>query len=320
MATNRRWTDLVVLGAAFMAVYVVWGSTYYAIAVALETVPPLLLMGLRSVIAGAVLYVVSGRGGAPRPDAAAWRNAVLVGVLFFVVGHGLLSWGETRVPSGAAAVLIATEPLFIVLLGWRGGVLVGRPRGPRPGPAVLLSLGLGLLGVAAMTVPGSAGGLDPLGALALVVASFSWSVGTFHVAPTGSPVRTAGMQLLAGGVILLVLSGVFGELASWDATMLSRDGVLALAYLIVFGSVITFAAYIWLLRRVGARRVSSHTFVNPVIAVLLGTLLGGEALGARTLLASFLVLVAVVLLLQGGRAPAPEPALTPTRRALLDRA
>jgi drug/metabolite transporter (DMT)-like permease len=165
-----------------------------------------------------------------------------------------------------------------------------------------LSLMLGLLGVAAMTLPGSRGGLDPVGTLALVVASFSWAVGTFHVAAFGSPVRMAGMQLLAGGTILLVLSALFGELNGFRATSLTADSLLALAYLIVFGSVITFGAYIWLLRRIGAARVASHTFVNPVIAVALGAWLGGETLGARTLFASLLVLTAVVLLLQARRA------------------
>lgn len=299
---------LVALVAAFTAVYVVWGSTYLAIAVALQTLPPLLLMGIRSVVAGGVLYGIARATGAPRPDAAAWRNAALVGVLFFVIGHGLLAWGETRVESGAAAVIIATEPLFIVLLAWRGGALVRRARGRRPGAIVLLSLALGLLGVAAMTLPAGTGGLDPIGALALVVASFSWAVGTFHVASFGSPVRTAGMQLLAGGVILLGLSVVLGELGGWQVTAVSRASMLALGYLIVFGSVITFASYIWLLRRIGAARVASHTFVNPVIAVGLGAWLGGEVLDGRTLVASLLVLVAVVLLLKrrGGERGAAE--------------
>lgn len=289
--------ELLALVAAMAAVYVVWGSTYLAIAVAVETIPPLLMMGIRSVTAGAVLYGLARGSGAPPPDGEAWRNAVLVGVLFFVFGHGLLSWGETRVPSGAAAVIIATEPLFIVVLAWRGSLLTRRPPGDRPSDAALLSVVLGLLGVAAMTLPGG-GGLDPLGAIALVMASFSWSVGTFHVPPTGSPMRTAGMQLLAGGTILLMVSALFGELSGWSAASLDVRSVFALAYLIVFGSVITFAAYVWLLRRIGPARVASHTFVNPLIALGLGAWLGGETLGPRTLLASMLVLAAVVLLLK----------------------
>jgi drug/metabolite transporter (DMT)-like permease len=292
---------LVALVAAFGAVYVIWGSTYLAIAVGLETLPPLLLMGVRSVVAGAVLYGTARARGADRPDPDAWGNALLVGVLFFVIGHGLLSWGETRVPSGAAAVLIATEPLFIVLLAWRGGALVRRPRGERPSAAVVVALVLGLLGVAAMTLPGSGGGLDPVGALALVIASMAWAVGTFHVTPSGSPMRAAGMQLLAGGSILLVLSALLGEWSGLEATSLSVRSLAALGYLIVFGSIIAFGAYIWLLRRIGAARVSSHTFVNPVIAVALGAWLGGETLGVRTVLASLLVLAAVVLLLHGRR-------------------
>lgn len=299
--------ELLALVAAMAAVYVVWGSTYLAIAVAVETIPPFLMMGIRSVTAGAVLYGLARGSGAPRPDGEAWRNAVLVGVLFFVFGHGLLSWGETRVPSGAAAVLIATEPLFIVVLTWRGSLLTRRPPGDRPSDAALLSVVLGLLGVAAMTLPGGrgvgdggggGGGLDPLGAVALVMASFSWSVGTFHVPATGSPMRTAGMQLLAGGTILLMVSALFGELSGWSAASLDVRSVFALAYLIVFGSVITFAAYVWLLRRIGPARVASHTFVNPLVALGLGAWLGGETLGPRTLLASMLVLAAVVLLLK----------------------
>src|SRR5688572_15537955 len=164
---KRAPMRVLALAAAFAAVYVIWGSTYLAIAIGLESIPPLLLMGVRSVTAGVLLYGIARASGAPRADAAAWRNALLVGVLFFVIGHGLLSWGETRVASGAAAVLIATEPLFIVALAWGGGRLIRRKSGERPGNAVIASLVLGIAGVALMTLPGS-GGVDPLGAIALV--------------------------------------------------------------------------------------------------------------------------------------------------------
>ena len=294
------------LAAAFAAVYVIWGSTYLAIAIGLESIPPLMLMGVRSVTAGALLYGIARASGAPRADAAAWRNALLVGVLFFVIGHGLLSWGETRVASGAAAVLIATEPLFIVALAWFGGRLIRRKAGERPGNAVIASLVLGIAGVAFMTLPGS-GGVDPLGAIALVIASLSWAIGTFHVASNGSPVRAAGMQLLAGGTILLLLSVLTGEFRAFDAAALSTRSVYAVLYLIVFGSVITYAAYIWLLQQIGAARVASHTFVNPVIAVALGAWLGDEAFGARTIAASVLVLIAVVLLVRGRASDAERP-------------
>jgi drug/metabolite transporter (DMT)-like permease len=311
---SRTPLQFVALAAAFAAVYVIWGSTYLAIAIGLESIPPLMLMGVRSVIAGALLYGFARARGAPPADAASWRNAALIGVLFFVIGHGLLSWGETRVPSGAAAVLIATEPLFIVALAWRGGRLAGRSKsGQRPGAAVIAALVLGIAGVALMTLPGSGGGLDPLGAVALVIASLSWAVGTFHVASTGSPVRAAGLQLFIGGTILLLLSSLTGEVNAVDTAAVSTRSVYALSYLIVFGSVITYAAYIWLLREIGAARVASHTFVNPVIAVALGVWLGEEAFGARTVAASLLVLVAVVLLVRGRAADGKAPGKSTSR-------
>ena len=319
-APAREWLKL---AGAFAAIYVVWGSTYLAIAVAVESIPPLLMMGVRSVLAGAVLYVGARLHGAPAPAAADWRQAAKVGVLFFVFGHGLLAWSETRVPSGAAAVLIATEPLFIVLLGWWGGRLVSRsgaavilrpsaaarrrraqtsqrrPRGARPDPLVLLAVLLGIAGVAVMMLPGVRGGIDPAGAVGLVAASFAWSVGTFHVPRTGSPFRAAGMQLLAGGALLVVLSALLGELRGWSPLQASGDSLLALAYLVGLGSVLAFGAYNWLLHRVSTARVASHTYVNPVIALALGAWLGGEVLGARVLLAAGMVLTAVLLLLRG---------------------
>ncbi|HSJ16278.1 MAG TPA: EamA family transporter [Longimicrobiales bacterium] len=294
----REWLGV---WAAFFAIYVVWGSTYLAIAVAVEEIPPLLMMGARSVLAGALLYGGARLRGAPAPGAGDWLAAARVGALFFVMGHGLLAWSETRVPSGVAAVLIATEPLFIVLLGWRGGRLVARSQGQRPGLAVLLALLLGLGGVAVLTLPGTAAAIDPAGAAGLLIASFAWSVGTFHVPRTGSPFRGAGMQLLAGGGMLLLLSTLLGEGRGWDPGAVGLEPLLAVGYLVTFGSVVAFGAYIWLLRRVSAARVASHTYVNPLIAVALGSWLGGEELGGRVLLAAGMVVTAVLLLVQRAR-------------------
>lgn len=293
------------LGAAFAAVYLVWGSTYLAIAVAVETIPPLLMMGLRSAIAGAALYFAARAAGAAVPTRSEWLQAARVGALFFAIGHGLLSWGETRVASGAAALLIATEPLFIVLLGWSGGRLVGRPRGERPRGIVLAAVAIGMVGVAVLSLPGSTDGIDPVGAGALLVASFAWSIGTFYVPRDGSPVRAAGMQLLTGGALLLLLALIAGELRGWSADQATRESLLALGFLIVFGSVLTFSAYVWLLQRIGAARVASHTYVNPLVAVALGAWLGGEAVSGRMLFSGALVLAAVVMLVQSRR-PADE--------------
>lgn len=297
---GTRW---LALAGALAAVYVVWGSTYLAISLALESFPPLLLMGVRSVVAGGALYGTARAGGAAPAQPREWLSALRVGVLFFVIGHGLLAWGETRVASGAAAVLIATEPLFIVLLGWLGASFLPRAAGVRPGRNVVVALVLGLAGVSVLTLPGARGALDPLGVAALVFASFSWAVGTFYVSPDGSPVRNAGMQLLCGGIILFVLATSFGELTRFTHATVEPRALLALVYLIVVGSVITFSAYVWLLRELGAARVASHTYVNPVIAVALGAALAGEPLTFRMLVASLMILTAVTLLVRSRRAP-----------------
>ena len=174
--------------------------------------------------------------------------------------------------------------------------MVARARGVRPEGLALLALALGMFGVGIMTLPGTRGSLDPLGAAALLVASLAWSVGTFHVPRRASPYRSAGMQLLVGGALLLLLSAVVGEWRGWQPHEVGRRSLLALLYLVTFGSVLAFGAYVWLLGRVSAAKVASHTYVNPIIAVALGTWLGGEALSPRILLSAALVLAAVLLL------------------------
>lgn len=300
--------DRLTIVAAFVAVYVVWGSTYLAIAVAVQTIPPFLMIAGRCLLAGGILYAATRRAaGAPSHDE--WRRALLSGVLLFVTGQAMLAWAETRVASGATAVLVATEPLFVVLLGWRGGALAGRGRGsperdarvPAPSGRVVLALVAGFGGVAAMMLPGRLGGVDAVGALAVVVAAFSWSVGVFHATPgTGrSPVQAAGMQLITGGAALVLLSAVMGELSSFEPLDVTRSSWVAFFYLVVFGSLVTYVAYVWLLRRVGPARLSSHAYVNPMVAVALGALLAGEPLTPAVLLSSVLILAAVVVLVRG---------------------
>lgn len=311
----KEWVTIshqpVLTAVALLAVYLVWGSTYLAIAIALEGFPPLLLMGLRSVVAAGILYGIARVRGAGAPNRAAWRNALLVGVLFFVGGHGLLAWGETRVPSGAAAVVIATEPLFIVLLARVGGSLAGGAPPTIPSLPVRTAVFLGLAGVAVMMAPGTGGGLDPIGMAALLLASLSWSAGTFQVDSQGSPVRAAGMQLLAGGAILLCLALATGEFRSLELATITSRSIVALVYLVVFGSVVTFGAYVWLLPRLGPARLSTHTFVNPLVALMLGAWIGGETLGRVTLVASGLVLLAVALLLTSGKKRAAAAHVVP---------
>ena len=291
---------MLVIGA-FAAVWLVWGSTYLAIAWAVETIPPLVMIGVRCVVAGTVLYGWTRLRGGPRPTAGDWRAAAVAGTLMFVTGQSLLAWGETRIASGPAALLVATEPLFIVLLTWRGGRLVGCSRpGPRPSSRAFAALVGGFAGVGLLVLPGGDLRLDGVGVVATLFASASWSVGVSHARsrPGLSAVQVAGMQLLASGAILSLLAVVTG---GWSTTMArgpSARSLLALGYLIVFGSLVTFTAYSWLLERVGPARLSTHAYVSPVVAVVLGGILGGELVTGPLVAALALVLGSVAVLVR----------------------
>ncbi len=286
--------------AAFAAVYVIWGSTYLAIAWAVEGIPPMLMIGSRCLVAGSILYAWSRLRGSARPRRVDWWKAMEGGVLLFVTGQAVLAWAETRIPSGAASLLIATEPLFVALLAWRGGWLTGGSR-IAPGRSALIAVPLGFVGVAVLVLPGggSGGGLDPLGAGAAVLAAFSWSVGILRSrsGPGIGPVRWAGMQLLTAGAVLLAVSPLMEEPGSVVDGGVSLRAVLAFLYLVIFGSVVTFGAYVWLLERVGATRISSHAYVNPLVAVALGVTVNDEPLHAGVVVAAVLIVAAVALLL-----------------------
>ena len=285
--------DAMLVVAAFAAVYVIWGSTYLAIAWGIETIPPLTMIAARCLLAGGVLYAIARRR-AGAPSAADWRRAIVAGVVLFVTGQAMLAWSETRVASGPAAVLIATEPLFVVLLGW----LFGRTK--RASGATWVALIAGFLGVAVMMLPGEMGGVDPLGATVIVLSALSWSSGMLLAAPRAdaSPVQVAGMQLLAGGMVLTIVAIVTGDFASFDPGAVSGRSLAAFLYLVIFGSLITYSAYVWLLRRVGPARLSSHGYVNPMVAVALGAGFAGEPITTAVIIASLLILASVVVLVR----------------------
>jgi len=297
------------VAAAFGAVWFVWGSTYLAIAWGVESIPPLLMIGIRCVLAGAVLYGSARLGGGPRPTGRDWRAAARAGVLLFVTGQAVLAWAETRIPSGTASLLIAMEPLFITLLAWRGGAVTGTA-GAAPDLRAALALIVGFAGVALLVLPGTGDtAVDPLGAAAVVVASLSWSVGVFRATPRPGLAsgQTAGMQLLVAGGVLLALSAAAGEIPMVLTDRPSLRSLVALGYLVAFGSVVTFGAYVWLLDRVGAARLSTHAYVNPVVAVLLGVLLNREPVTAGLVGGMVLILGSVAVLLRSGRQRASEP-------------
>ena len=290
--TNRLFVIL-----SFLSIYLIWGSTYLAIRYAVETNPPLLTAGIRHLTAGTILLTWALAKGL-RPTRKQIRASLVIGFFFFLGGHGLLHWAERVVPSGLASLLIAIEPIMVFLLSsaaartWRlnGMLLAG------------ILLGLGGVG---MLLRGT--GLEPVpglmrGSVMILVSAFSWSVGIIYSRRShlsGSPLLLSALSLLSGAVLLLSAATAVGEAKEFQWSEVTLKSSLALGYLIVFGSVIAFTAYNWLMEHYSPTLVATHTYVNPVVAVLLGWAYGGEALTAKVALAATLVVAAVVLVDRG---------------------
>jgi drug/metabolite transporter (DMT)-like permease len=290
--------------AAFGAVYVLWGSTYLFIKFGVETIPPFLMAGARHLIAGTLLYVWARRRAHEQTTARHWLTAAIVGALLLVGGNGGVTWAEQRVPSGMAALLVATMPLWMVLLDWV------RPGGARPHAGAAFGLLLGFGGVALLVGPTKLNSqqVDPIGAAVLVTAALSWAIGSLysrHSKAATSPLLAAAMQSLCGGAILWTLAAFSGEWARFAPAQVSMRSVLSLFYLVIFGSVLGFTAYIWLLRVTTPSRVSTYAYVNPVVAVLLGWAFAGEAVTPRMIGATALIVLAVALVITQQRKPAP---------------
>ncbi|MFO0980933.1 MAG: EamA family transporter [Planctomycetota bacterium] len=279
---------------AFAAVYVIWGSTYLAIRYAIETMPPFLMAGARFSIAGAGLYAFARARGAVRPELRHWRSAAIAGVLLLLGGNGAVVWSELRVPSGAAALLVATVPLWIVVLeSLRAG-------GTRPSRSVIIGIVLGLAGLVLLVGPGNIAGhaLDPLGASVLLLGTLAWSAGSLYVRGAklpASPFLSVAMEMLCGGAALLLLGLVTGEPWHLQLERITPRSLLALGYLIVFGALVAFTSYVWLLKASTPARVATYAYVNPVVAVLLGWWLAGEALTARMVVASAVIVIGVAV-------------------------
>lgn len=291
---------------SYAAVYIIWGSTFFAIRIAIETLPAILVPALRHLAVGMVFFPVFRSVSGERPNYYQWRTAVLVGVLLLAMGNGGVSWAEKIVPSGIAALLVSTVSLWMVLIDWL------RPGGVRPGPRVLGGLVLGFAGMVLLVGPGKLGGSDrvsPLGAVVLIAASLAWAAGSIyskhHPLPR-SPLLGTGMQCLAGGVTLLLATVVSGELHGFRFSQVSSRSWLALGYLAIFGSAVGFSAYVYILKHSSATRVATYAFVNPVVALILGWSFGGEALSPRTMLASGIILAAVLLVITAPRKSAIE--------------
>ena len=285
---------------AFAIIYFVWGSTFLAIRIGVREVPPFLLAAMRFLAAGIVLYVWMLAQGERSPSARQWMSAFLLALLIFVFDYGLLFWAEQRVPSGIAAVMMATIPVFMALseitllrtqrltLGLALALLIGMG-----GVAVLMSRSLDLGGAP----------IDRAGAVALIIASMSWSIASAlsrKLPLPQSKVMSSGTQMLAGGVLLTVAAAALGEFRDFHPMTVSRGVWFSLLYLIVAGSIVAYTAYVWLIHHESPTKVGTYAYVNPLVAVVIGYFLGGESLGLRTILGAGCVLVSVVLITTGG--------------------
>jgi drug/metabolite transporter (DMT)-like permease len=303
---SLRWRIVL----AFAAVYLIWGSTYLAIRFAIETIPPYLMGGVRFLIAGGALYAVLRWRGVKAPSRRHWRAALIVGGLLLFGGNGGVMIAEQYVPSSLAALIVAMVPLWMVLLNWRWGDRA------RPNAGTALGVGLGLVGIVLIAAPGQSvaeGAVNPIGLVILIGASLSWSIGSLYARratlPSNALLSTA-MEMLAGGALMMIAGLLLGQGAQIRFDQISVLSLSALGYLVVFGSLIGFTAYVWLLKVSTPARVSTYAFVNPVVAVFLGWAFAGEALSLRVLLAAAIIIAAVMLitLSQASRSSQTEPA------------
>jgi drug/metabolite transporter (DMT)-like permease len=281
----------------FAAVYLIWGSTYLAIRVGVESFPPLLLAGSRHLVFGLLFYPLLRWQTGIRPTLAHWRTAFLTGFLLLFVGNGGVCVAEQTVPSGVTALLVATVSLWMVIVDWL------RPGGTRPVARVMIGLLMGFAGLVLLVGPKDLGGsarINPAGVAILLVASLAWACGSLyskHGQMPGSPLLGATMQSLTGGIALWLAGWFSGEVKSLHLAAVSTRSWVALGYLIFFGSMMGFTAYIYILKHSTATRVATYAFVNPVVALFLGWLLLGESITMRTMLAAAVILAAVLMVI-----------------------
>ncbi len=293
--------------AAFVAIYFVWGSTYLAIRLVSETLPAFIMIGMRFFLAGLLLYGWIRLRGLPSPEPRQWRAASISGVILLCFGTGGVVWGVQYLDSGLVALLVGTEPLWLALLMWAW------PGGRRPSLGTFGALALGFCGAALLAAPGGAGGnLSLAPVLVVLAACVAWGAGSLYSRDAdlpASPLWVTTIQMLAGGAVMIAFGLGIGEWRGFDPQAVTATSLLAFAYLVVFGSLVAFSAFSWLIRTTEPTLVATHTYVNPVVAVFLGWLIAGESVGPRTIAASVLIVGAVFLITTSSlrRRQQPEP-------------
>jgi drug/metabolite transporter (DMT)-like permease len=288
--------------AAFSAVYLFWGTTYLAIRLAIETIPPFSMAGIRFSLAGGLFFIWCYLRTRNLPSLVDWKKAAIPGILMFVTGNGLLTWSELFVPSGFAALIIATIPIWMVSLHWFFS------DGKRPKPIIMIGIALGLAGVVLLMGVDhqnfkslQKGGSTILYTLILLFAAISWASGSLYTRKVKMSVdlpMTISMQILIGGLILLMIGFIIGEWSEMAVPEISLMSVTAIVYLILFGSILTYSAYVWLLRVSTPARVGTYAFFNPLVAVILGWLILDEPITLQTVFGAFLILLSILLIIQ----------------------
>jgi drug/metabolite transporter (DMT)-like permease len=292
---------------AFASIYLVWGSTYLAIAFAVESIPPFLAIGTRFLVAGSLLYGFMRLKGVQRPTWQNMKNGAIVGVLSLGIGTGFVAWAEQYIDSGFAALIITMVPLWFVLLDWwwlKGGA---------PTRPVIIGLILGFIGITVLTGPELLSGIKDSNALAVlmvIVATMSWSVGSLRSKMISMPANlfmSSAVQMMAGGIMVSLIGLLLGEMSGFRFEAVTERSLLAWGYLVVFGSLGAFSAYVWLLGNALPKQISSYAFVNPVVAVFLGWWLADETVNGRILVACAIMVSAVALIVRYGGSRVPKP-------------
>lgn len=292
-----------------LTLYVVWGTTYLAIRLAIDSFPPYLMIAVRFLLAGAILCVWSILRGDVRahpPTRREWRDSAIVGTLLLCGGMGLVAWSEQTLPTGIVALLVALMPAWVAVLG---RVFYGE----RLVPLVVVGLVVGIVGVAVLVAPSTSGGLDPRGLAAVLISPILWGSGSLYSAHRArlprAPLLASGMQMLTAAIVSFGIALVLGEFGAFSLSSVTTESLVALAYLVVVGSIVGFGAYVWLLRVAPLSKVTTYAYVNPVVAFVVGAIALGEAITARTIVAAAIIVVAVALIVTArGRGSAAEEA------------
>ncbi|HUY14316.1 MAG TPA: EamA family transporter [Terriglobia bacterium] len=308
MGLARRRAPRIKMILAFGGIYVIWGTTYLAIRFAIETIPPFLMMAGRYFVAGSTVILLARARGAKSANSAHWKSAMIVGGLLFLGGNGPLVWAEQRVPSGLAALLLSTVPLWMVVLDWL------LHRGIHLGPRLIAGLVMGLAGIGLLVGPGQVLGgnsVDLVDGAVLVAGALSWAAGSLYsrrLESSGSTMMSAGMEMASGACFLLIAALLTGEAKGFSLAKVSARSWISLAYLIVFGAIIGFFCYRWLLGATSPARVATYAYVNPLIAVILGWAVAAEPLSLRTVLSGAIIISSVALIISHPLRPQPPGA------------